>query len=180
MKKVADVAAYIFIASVLVLSIVAIFGIWDMVSDDVIGKSFQSIGLLAVVTIIVLIADGFLDKKEDLIVTNNGSISVVRNKETFKVLRNMTLAVLITSVAVLALIGVLAIWDVIQGDNIGKSLGSIGVIAFSSLIIVLISLNREGHPALVGGKGNRISGGLAVLLIILGIMLISVFQSLIF
>ena len=63
----------------------------------------------------------------------------------FRAIRNITLIVLIVSAALLTLLGVLAIWGVINDSStVSKSLSSLAIIAFSALIIVMVCREREG------------------------------------
>lgn len=174
MKKLANLAAYWFIFSIAVLSIVSIFGIWDVLAKDVIMKSFQSLLLLGVVAVVIIIAQRFIGNGEPEPVSAAPMTPV---STTFTFLRHMTLSVLIVSVGLLALVGLLSIWEILQGDVITKSLTSIAIVAFSSFIIVLTCLERENHK-LVQGKDNHTSPGVIVLIVILlwfGITLFSGF-----
>lgn len=184
MRKIADIAAYLFIFSVVILSAVSILGVWNFFADDVISKSFQSIGLLALVAIIVIIADHFIDKRPGAPVTPisvpvPGSLEVVppivvqESNGIFKGLRTITLSTLVLSVALLALLGIMAIWEVLSGEVLSKSISSIAIGAFSSLIIVMTCLERENNPILYRKK---ISGGM----IILAFILVWIFVAVIF
>ena len=175
MKKIADIAAYAFMVSVALLSVISILGIWDFFQEDVIGKSFQSIGLLAVVAIIVIMADHFMDKKA--IPTNIGPKVNMETGEVFVtdashgvfiIIRKITLVLLIASAAFLALLGILAIWEVLSGDVLHKSLASLAIMAFSSFVIVLTCLEREGNLIL---KKKRMSGGMIVLIVFTALIL---------
>jgi hypothetical protein len=57
----------------------------------------------------------------------------------------VTLGALIASASLLALLGVLSIWEVMSSEVLTKSLSSIGVIAFSSFVIVMICLEKEKY-----------------------------------
>jgi hypothetical protein len=164
-KKLQNTAAFVFIACVVVLSIVSILGIWKIFSDDVITKSFQTMGLLGGVAIIIIAAGRFVDSRQENVAPVPGvtDVSVAPNiNPAFTSIRHVTLATLIASVAILALIGVLSIWDVISGTMVNKSASSIGVLAFSSLIIVITCLEREQHRLM----RQKISGGMALIAII--------------
>lgn len=130
MKKIQGYAAGFFIFAVTILGTISILGIWDVFGGDVIWKSFETLGLLAFVAVIVMIAGRAVGGRSDnnvIYVPNPGWTS----------LRKGTLGVLIISVSVLALMGILTIWDVIADkDILYKSLGSVALLAFVSLIIV--------------------------------------------
>ena len=49
-------------------------------------------------------------------------------------IQNIALVVLIVSVAIMTLLGVLSIWDFLDNDVLAKSLSTIGVITFASLV----------------------------------------------
>lgn len=131
-----NVASGLFISCVAILTVVAILGVWKVFSGDVISKSFETLGLLAVVAVIVIVASRFV-----------GDPSVATEPEPrpgYRAIRNSTLASLIVSSALLAFLGVLSIWDVITDRLLmEKLLTTLGIIAFSSFIIVLVCLERE-------------------------------------
>lgn len=176
MKKIADVAAHIFIFAVVVLSIISIFGVWDFFSGDVISKSFQSIGLLACVAVIILIADHFLEQKSPTPVIPDASENLqpvlIESQPAiiFKGIRVFTLSLLVIAVALLALLGVAAIWEVLSGEILHKALASIAIIGFSSLIIVITCLERESNSILYR---KNISPGIIIFVIIIAFILIS-------
>lgn len=57
--------------------------------------------------------------------------------------KKIAIGVLIAAVSVLTLIAVLSIWDVLSKDTLGKALGTIGVVAFGALIVILASKEVE-------------------------------------
>jgi hypothetical protein len=181
MKKLSDIVAYIFIAALALLTIITIFGIWDFISKDVISKSFQSIGLLALVSIIILIADNFLDKERTeskiIIDPQTGNEMVVSGNLSFQVIRNSSIVILIISAVFLALIAVLSIWEILNETILSKSVSTIGVIAFSTLIAVVTCLNRENHPIL---KKQSVSPLIGAGFLILGLWFLSIILSEIF
>jgi hypothetical protein len=162
MKQIQNTAAFFFIMAVMVLSVVSIFGIWDFVNKDVIIKSFQTLGLLATVAVIVIGAGHFMENRSP----SDPALALPPNP-VFKSIRKSTVAVLITSVSLLALLGILAIWDVITNREVlHRALGSIGVIVFSSFIIVMTCLDREGNLALNGNNRKFSTGGLILIIIL--------------
>ncbi len=166
MRKIADISAYLFILSMIILSGVSILGVWEFFQKDVISKSFQTIGLLAVVAIILIIADHFMEKKTipqpsgEIQASELGSLTTIK---VFKNMRVFTLSILIIAVAILTLLGILAIWEVVSGSVLHKSLASIAIIAFSSLVIVMTCLEREKNPIL---HEKKFSNGMVLLIII--------------
>jgi len=65
MKKIQDIAGFVFVSSVAVLSVVSVLGIWEVFERDVITKSFETLGLLAVVAVIIIAAGKFIDHKPE-------------------------------------------------------------------------------------------------------------------
>ncbi|MFA6502871.1 MAG: hypothetical protein WCT45_01265 [Candidatus Paceibacterota bacterium] len=133
-------AAGIFIACVVVLTAISILGVWDIFSGDVITKSFETLGLLAFAAVVVIVASRYVGDP-------SAATAPVAPQPAFRAIRNITLATLIGSSALLALLGVLAIWDLVSDSSIiNRSISSLGIIAFSSLIIVTICFEREQTP----------------------------------
>ncbi len=167
MKKIQDVSAFIFIICVFVLSAVAILGVWDMLSNDVIEKSASTIGLLAVVAAIVISAGRFFDHDKVSATTDQVIISSATAGEVnpaFTVIRHNGVMLLITSVSVLALLGVLAIWEVLQGEVLEKSISSIAIASFAFFIIIVTCLQREQYKFME----KKMSGWVLVPIIFFG------------
>lgn len=62
----------------------------------------------------------------------------MQKQSTFSMIKNISAWVMIASAALFGLIGVLGVWDVFgdnNGDVVWRSLTSLGIIAFSALII---------------------------------------------
>ena len=137
MSAIKGYAAGFFIFAVIVLGIISILGVWDVFGGDVIWKSFYTIGLLAVVALIIAVAGQAMDSKA-------GHVPSVPDPIWASV-RKGTLGVLIGSLAILALLGILTIWEVISNhDVLYKSMGSMAILAFVSLIIVVTCRSMEG------------------------------------
>ena len=175
MKKIANSAAILFIISVVILSIISILGIWEFFQNDVISKSFQSIGLLAIVAIIVMAADHFMDRAASGVTTstleNTAVPAVVQDTLTFSTIRKITLIILIASAALLALFGIMSIWQVVASNILHKSLGSISIICFSAFIIVMTCLEMEHNPIL--RKKHFSLGTILILIILVWVFLVS-------
>ena len=138
MRSIKDIASLLFLACLGVLTTIAVLGVWEVFAHDVIAKSFQTLGVIAFVSVIVIIASKFMDSSPS---TMPSPMTV-----TFRGIRSLTLSLLILSASLLALIGILSIWDVIaNADVLHKSLSSIAVVAFSSYIAVAVCLERENH-----------------------------------
>ncbi len=160
MKKIQDGAGLFFILSVVVLTVVSVFGVWDVFGKDVITKSFQTLGLLAAVAVVVVVAGHFLDGKSE----TDPSLANLPNP-AFSVIRKLTIGVFIAAVAVLAFIGILSIWDMVESDVLSKAISSIGIIAFSSFLVVATCLDREHKDVLQ--RFNMSSRSIGTLLIVL-------------
>ena len=166
MKNIQNIAATFFITAVCILGLVSILGIWDFFNKDVITKSFETLGLLAVVAVIVMVAGRFVEARS----LQDQNAALVIPSPIFKGIRKATLSLLIVSVSVLALLGVLAIWDVILDKNVlYKSIGSVAVLGFTALIIVVTCLERENNPLLHRNSGNSV--GMIIGIIILGYLM---------
>lgn len=158
MKKIQDAAAVVFILSVFVLTAVSILGVWQFFARDVIVKSFETLGILALVSVVIIGASRFLDSSQ------SGSVYVA--DPGFKLLRHVSLGILIAAASVLALVGILAIWEVIaQSEVLYKSLSSLGIVAFSTFVVVAVCMERERHP-LLAQRGGGFSVGSIILLLL--------------
>ncbi len=137
--KISDITAMIFIFSNMILGLISIFSIWDFISGDSLIKSMWTVGFLLVVTIIILIAEKSMASKNEE--------NYIKDDSVFVFLRKITGTVLIIALVILALVGVLSIWEFLSGDAINKTLGSIAVISFVSLITIGVAKSRENIKA---------------------------------
>ena len=168
MKKIQEAASFIFIIAIAILSVISILGVWKIFQSDTIVKSFETIGLLAVVAVIVMIAGHYMEGKSQV----EGQTIVLPNP-VFKTVRQSTLTILIAAVSILAFLGVLAIWDVFTDKSVlYKTVGSLAILAFSSFLIVITSLYQEDNDIL---KNKNISIGGVVTIIIAGFLLVYFF-----
>ncbi|MBI4086587.1 hypothetical protein HY416_01245 [Candidatus Kaiserbacteria bacterium] len=183
MRNIQDSAAFGFIFCIVLLSVISIFGVWEFLARDVIGKSFWSIGLLAAVAAIVMVAGRFIDKHQTLTVSP-GSVEAVDAgaviNPAFTAIRHLTLTTLIVFVSLLGLVGILAIWEILEGDTVYKSLATMGIGAFSSFVVVVTCLDRENHKWLrrEDGKKSGMGLGTMIFLTLLGLWVLSSFLSL--
>ncbi|MSR73411.1 hypothetical protein EXS61_02320 [Candidatus Parcubacteria bacterium] len=177
MKKVQDVAGFFFVFAVTLLSIISILGIWDFFSGDVIEKSFETLGVLAVVAVVIIVGGKFMEGKSSA----DGMPMPVLVNPSFKVIRRGTVVILIVSASILALLGVLAIWDVITDkDVLYKSLSSLGTLVFASLVIVMTCLEREDSPMLRRqGKGAS-SVAIFIFVIVAIFVVLNIFRFIFF
>lgn len=172
MKKIQDISALFFIVSVVVLSVVASLGIWDFLSRDVLSKTFETIGILAIATLIISVASSMADNKVGM--ANTSQINIPN--PLFSAIRHSTIAVLIVLVVFLTLFGVMAIWDMIGGQVVDKSLSTMGLLTFSAVVINITCMQREGMTDL---KQKKISTGMTIFAIILAMWVIPMIFSLI-
>jgi hypothetical protein len=63
----------------------------------------------------------------------------------FKKIQNWAVGVLIVSVVLMTFVAILSIWDVFAKDTFWKSISTIGVIAFSSLIVLIAAKSVEEY-----------------------------------
>ncbi|MEI7777587.1 MAG: hypothetical protein WCI52_03175 [bacterium] len=159
MKKLQDFAVGFFILMVVVMTGIAIFGIWNVLTHDVILKAYKTLSLISIATFGVLIAGYFIDRKTNEIEPAN---------PVFRSIRYFTVVVFIVAVVVLVLLGVLSIWEVLSADALAKALSSIGIIAFSSLVTVVFSLERE-HSKLIYGETNQTPTGFVALIVLISL-----------
>lgn len=171
MRKITDAASFLFILSLVVLGTISILGIWELFDEEVIVKAFQTIGLLAAVSVVISIAGRALDKST----LPEGASPII--DPSFKIIRHITLGSLIISAAILAFLGVLAIWEVVAGDVMARSLASLATISFLSLVIVMVCLEREHNPS-QNSPSKKWSLGSIILVLFLGYLAINLFGSL--
>lgn len=138
MKSIKNIAASFFVVAVTILSVISVMGVWDIFDGDVIVKSFQTLGLLAFVAVITMAAGQHMENRSEAVPAEMPS-------PLWGMIRKATLTILIVSVSLLALLGVLSIWEIIQDkDILYKSLSSLTILAFGALIIVVTCRNMEG------------------------------------
>ena len=160
MKALQDGAAFLFIGAIAVLSFVSLLGVWDFFGTDVIQKSYETIGLLAVAAIITIVAAHFIESRQQA-----EGVIVIQNP-LFAPIRRATLMFLIAAASVLAIVGVLAIWDIIRDATISqKVFSSITILAFSAFAIVLACFEREGKIRKEYGLGRSIAAVIALLVV---------------
>jgi len=167
-NKIKNWSAGAFIGCIVILTFISVLGIWHIFQADVIRKSFETIGFIGFIALVVVFAGSYLgDKPED------GAVAVPQPQ--FRSIRNITLITFIASATILALVGILSIWDVIDNATVlAKTIATLSVLAFSSLIIVLISLQRE-QSDLWRRRGKSITGTVVLGLFIFLWIFLSVF-----
>jgi len=155
-----NITALVFIVILAILTAVSLLGVWEVFERDVISKSFQTFGMLGFATAIILTAGRFIEGRTQ-------QAEEAAPPHFFRVIRRVTIIVLIIAVSLLAVVGVLAIWEVVADKEMPtKSLVSFSILAFSAFVIVSVCLDREGKiRTMRGGKGFSI-GGFIVLIII--------------
>ncbi len=140
MRFLQDIASMLFIVAVEVLAIVSVLGIWKVFGNDVIEKSVMTLMLLMVVTVVVIIAGRFVEHRS----AQDSALPPPVPNPLFKTTRQLTLGILIACATLLALLGVLSIWEVIADKEVlYRSLGTLAVLAFAAFVIVLACLERE-------------------------------------
>lgn len=173
MKNFANVSSLVFIIGVLLFSFVAILGVWDFMQDDVVVKSLSTIGVLGFVGLIVIVASSYFDKSEDNHehLVEEGQTSLAATNDTapsiFRSIRQSTLGVMIVSLVFLSFLGIMAIWEIFDGEVVMRSMSSIAIILFASIIIVGVCMAHERHPRIMNSKGH-ISPVFVIVVLILG------------
>jgi len=138
MKNIKTVAASFFAISVSILSIISVMGVWDVFGEDVIWKSFKTLGLLAFAAVIVLAAGDHIGLKA---IPDSNELP----NPLWGQIRKLTLSILIVAISLLALLGILSIWEIIKDkDVLWKSVSSLIILAFGALIIVATCRQMEG------------------------------------
>ncbi len=175
-KRISDVVALLFIGCVGVLTVLCLLSIWKFIDGDVVFKSMATIGIVAFASIIALFASRAMGNQ----IAESSEISPYI--PLFTSLRYLTSTLLIVAVAVLALVGVMAIWDLIT-DNavIMKTVVSMIILAFSSFIAIATCAERENRTIFGGVREGRrhISVGGIILLVVLGAWFIPVLVSMV-
>ena len=71
-----------------------------------------------------------------------------------KKVKSVAIGILITAVSILTLIAILSIWDVLSKDVLWKSISTIGIVAFGSLIVVVAAqaLEHKNPTNIVNGN----------------------------
>ncbi|PIQ92086.1 MAG: hypothetical protein COV70_01440 [Parcubacteria group bacterium CG11_big_fil_rev_8_21_14_0_20_39_22] len=152
MEKIQNSIAYLFIGCVAILAVISVFGVWNLLDDDVISKSFKTIGLIAFASIIIAVAGNASEKHK---LAKEGSdapeapgamqsqISEAVPHKAFAGIRQTTTVFLVVCVSILALLGALSIWEVMGGEILERSFSSMIILSFAAFIIVLTCLTRE-------------------------------------
>jgi len=73
-----------------------------------------------------------------LLLSNKGRTLIMKNKNMQDIIKRIVVTILIASVTIFTLLSVLAIWDVFEEDIAWKSLSTLGVIFFASLITLVV------------------------------------------
>ena len=154
-----NAVAIVFLMALTALAVISVFGVWDLLGKDVIFKSLQTLGVLAAVSVVVMMAGRFIDP------TRVSVSEIGMPHPLFQGIRQGTLGLLIVAASLLALIGVLAIWEVIPNQEVlMKALSSVAIIAFSSFLAVAVCLEREKHPIILRQGGTFSAGSILAIL----------------
>lgn len=138
-SRIANAAAYFFIITTFVLTVVSILGIWGDF-DDVIGKSFLSIGLISFACLVILVIDGHYPKKT---VSQEVAQAYLRSIENFAQIRKISFVVIIVSITVCVFLGLLSIWEILETDVFYKTMATMASIGFYSFITLIVCSRRE-------------------------------------
>jgi hypothetical protein len=157
-SRIANTAAYTFLVLTFILSAVCVVGIWGSF-DDVISKTFASLFLIALAFFVILAIDGSGHFKKS--VPLEAVAEYTRVLENFIAIRKMSFFVVIVSVVVSVLLGLLSIWEILEGEVLYKTLATIATIGFYALITVAVCKQRETSikSVTVESPGSPASGG---------------------
>lgn len=140
MTKIANYATYFFILTTLALTVVSIGGIWGALNEDVVWKSFESIGLIAIASVVVLVVEAFSDKKA---VSQEEASEYMEALHVFSFLHRISVTLIIVSLVVCVSLGLLSIWEIMDTDGLYKAVSSIATIGFYALITLGVCISRE-------------------------------------
>lgn len=174
-KRISDIVALFFVFCIGILTALCLLSIWKFIDGDVVIKSMATIGIVAFASIIALFASRTMSG-------NDPQSDISPYLPMFTSLRYFTSTLLIISVAVLALIGVMAIWEFMTDKAIiTKSVVSMIIIAFSSFLAIATCAERENRT--IFGKvregKSHFSIGSIIVLVILGAWLVPVLISIV-
>ncbi len=98
----------------------------------------------------------------------------------FTAIKKYTAGVLILALALLAFLAILSIWDVLDKEVTTKSIYSMLMVSFSSVLIIIGATVGEGRESIFGfGKGekgkHRFSIGRVILLFVGAYLLMQLF-----
>jgi hypothetical protein len=139
-SKIANISTYIFLILTLILTGICVISIWGE-SSEVIGKTFASMGLVAFAFFVVLAIDGSGHFRKSIPASVAGEY--VLAIEWFVSLRKISFFVVIISVTVSVFLGLLSIWDLLNGDVLFKTLATILSAGFYALITIMVCKQRE-------------------------------------
>ncbi len=175
-KKIVDFIALFFILCVGFLAVISILSIWKVIDGDVVFKSLATVGIVAFASIVSLIASRYMGDSSSVETNDNSLVPL------FGAIRYLTSGILIVCITLLTIIGVMAIWDMITDkDTLAKVVGSMIVLAISSMIMVVSCADREGKTVFgkqSEGHNNQVSLGRIILLLVIGAWVLSIFSGL--
>lgn len=160
MAKIKDLLSLVTIFIIFVLTALVLLSIWEFIDDkDIISKSLATAGILFGASVVTIIATHFItfDRDSNEMMPESRFVS----PSLFTDLRKKSLVSLIVVVVFLAFLGVFAVWDVFAGEVVVKSFASSVTLIFASILVVLITLERDGKMGRIfrNSENNKISIG---------------------
>lgn len=153
-NKLKEGASLLFMLCVTILTGISILAIWDLLPEDVIGKSMATMGIIALALLLVVFAGGFFRRGEE-VSAGAEQLTPFETNPIFPFIRKTSVTFIIASVVLLALFGIMSIWEVFPRETLFKSLSSIALIAFSFFIMVLTCMvNEKGKLSGVDSEGK--------------------------
>ncbi len=144
MRKIKDFISHFFILATIFLTIISVYAIWADNAKDLLVKSFSTVALVLFVGTVIAISSRYMHSNEELSAHVEDEQAELSSLEVFKVIRKMTVSLLIGFSTLLAFIGVLSIWEFIKDKSVlDKVLASISCLIFSSIIIIAVCVLRS-------------------------------------
>ncbi|MEX0910358.1 MAG: hypothetical protein WDZ73_01225 [Candidatus Paceibacterota bacterium] len=98
----------------------------------------------------------------------------------FKLVRNISVYIFASSIALVSLIGILSIWEFFSSDVLTKSLTTLLILSIGFVLIVLTTFEREGRFTFLRQKNKEFSVIRIIGYIILAYLCFNVFMTLVF
>lgn len=131
-RSIERIAVGTLVFSVSILSIVGLMAIWEMLSEDVLWKSFSTIGVLAVVALVIMgiarVASNYYQ--------NQPKMPQPESVE-WRAARNVLLAIVGAAFLFFAALSIMSIWDFIGDDSLWHAINSMILLCVSAVIMLV-------------------------------------------
>lgn len=136
-RSIERIAVGTLVFSVSILSIVGLLGIWEWLDNDIIWKSYTTIGVLGMAALLVVGIARVSNKYYA-----DAPQAPAPESQSWKTARNFVLGVTAAAFLSFTALAVLAIWDFVGDGSLIKAFGSMGLL-FASAIINLIAFSSQ-------------------------------------